>query len=657
MDNMGTVVDLRNATSRARYGGKASSLARLLQAGIPVPHGLVLPCDVVSQLTETPSGRVADDLTQALILLSPNSERVAVRSSATVEDGSINSYAGILTTRLGIPCRLDEVWDALIECARAASSARVHTYQAMTGHTGEPVNLALIIQHMVDAQVSGVLFTKVDRVSGGSAILVEAVAGLGESLVAGQVRPQRYLVASDSLQRLDNEPHEVLLSERQLRQLEDVALDVQALFQFPQDVEWCLTQEGDIRILQSRDITAPVKIEERRHSSHSGSLIGFGASPGQASGKPHITIEDEIEAFPLSGAVLVAEYTDTNFLLAMRRAAAIVTEEGGLLSHAAIVSRELGLPCVVGASDATARLAGLDRITVDGTRGEVILGEVKTNRHRTRIELFDYSQLFCFDSVLELSMQGHQFIIEPTWGHVVVHLSENSSDELKKSIISHFPEGVLTEFRRGPKYSIYKLWQQRMKYLPVFAREFLVLTEIVETLDARSIDLHFKGMAEQTTKSMRFARDSSQDSIERYASLVIANGRYMLANVLLPEGYGARAVYRTCFPYVTQERMTFGELLRDSTAKHPAIITRALETYKVLAHWREKSYPIYQDAGATGAEYVAIEEELQRDLGFLRADGADVLLERVAQLSKAFWLRNATPELGMDRKSDNEAMP
>lgn len=638
MGDTTTVVDLRSATSRATYGGKASVLATLLQAGMPVPHGFVLSYEVVNQLTEVPSGQVANELIRALNLLSPNSNKVAVRSSATVEDGLTDSYAGILATKLEVSCRLDEVWAALIECRSAVSSARVSAYQAMSGHTGETVSLALIVQQMVDAQISGVLFTEVARVSGSSGILVEAVAGLGESLVAGHVRPQRYLVASDSLQRLDNEPSEALLNEYRLRQLQVVATDIQTLFQSPQDIEWCFDHEENISILQSRRITAPVKIDEKQHSPHSDSLIGFGASPGCASGEPHVIItEEEIDAFPSSGAVLVAECTDTDYLPAMRRATAIVTEEGGLLSHAAIVSRELGLPCVVGAPDATMRLAGLNRVTVDGTIGEVILGEARTNQRGTRIELFNYSALFCFDSVLESAMQGHEFILEPTWRGAVVHVSEDPSGEWKELLRSHLPEGVPVEFHCGPKYSIYKLWQQRMERVPVFAREFQLLIEAVETLNARGLGLQLNRMAEQAGKSIRFAGDSSRDGLERYASLVIANGRYMLANVLLPEGYGARAIYRACFPYINQEKMTFGELLRGDTAKHPVTVMRALETYKILAHWREKSYPIYQDLGATGAKYVAIEEELQRSLGFPDADGTDVLLERVAGLDSVFW--------------------
>ena len=326
---------------------------------------------------------------------------VAVRSSATAEDLPEASFAGQQDTYLNV-FEEDDLIDKVRKCWSSLFTARAISYREKQGFEHSDVKLAVVVQKMVNSEVSGIMFT-VDPGSEGTHLLLEAGYGLGEAIVGGEVTPDTYTV---------DKFHKKILKKRISKQTwmykkgpkgntvkSDVAPDlveaqklddsliidlaeygkqIEIHYDKPMDVEWCL-EDGELYIVQARPITTLGNGVKQEGGSMDGANIlttGLGASPGVAAGKVKFYDEsmslDEVK----DGDILVTTMTMPDMVPAMSRAGAIVTNEGGMTCHAAIVSRELGTPCVVGTGDATDVLEDGMMITVDGTTGTVYEGDV-----------------------------------------------------------------------------------------------------------------------------------------------------------------------------------------------------------------------------------------------------------------------------------------
>lgn len=324
------------AAAGDRHGAKAATLARLLRAGFPVPDGYVVtaPCPA------------------------PGPGRFAVRSSAHGEDGAHASFAGQFRTLLDVPA--DRLADAIREVISAPTP---RAYAARTARTAGPV--AAIVQRMVDPEAAGVAFT-VDPVTGRDRIVVEAVPGRGDALVDGRVTPHRWTLDGDTL----TAPSPAILTAATVRDLARTARRVEALLGHPQDIEWALSA-GRLWILQARPVTTTVTAHPTAPPAGQPLLTGTPASPGTATGPARIITG--LDDFPRFGAheILVCHATSPAWTPLLARAAAVVTETGGILAHAAIVAREFGVPAVTGAGAATRLLATGQLVTVDGGTGTV----------------------------------------------------------------------------------------------------------------------------------------------------------------------------------------------------------------------------------------------------------------------------------------------
>lgn len=351
MDSVVVPLDSPAAADPSLVGGKASGLARLVAAGLPVPDGFAVVAGADPDDAEV-AAAVGGSYT-ALGLGTP----VAVRSSAVGEDGDDVSFAGAHDSSLDV-VGIDAVLDAVRSCRGSVRSERAVAYRSALGIEGEPP-MAVVVQRMVRAALAGVMFTR-DPL-GSDEVVVEAVRGDGRAVVDGAAAP-------------DPEA----LSPPELDALRELAGRVEELFGAPQDVEWAIDEGGTVWLLQSRPITASATV--RAHGPNAASpdptpvpvlVRGLGAAPGVATGAARVLLAPEDADRLDEGEVLIAPTTSPAWVPAMVRAAAIVTDLGGITSHAAIVARELGLPCVVGAGDATVRLADGALVTVDGAAGTV----------------------------------------------------------------------------------------------------------------------------------------------------------------------------------------------------------------------------------------------------------------------------------------------
>ncbi len=326
---------------------------------------------------------------------------VAVRSSATAEDTESASFAGMNETLLNVRGR-EAVLDAVRRCWSSLFGARTIYYRARRGFGQADMDIAVVVQRQISSTRSGVMFT-VDPASGATdRLIIEGAFGLGESVVSGSVSPDRYVVGKDKLTILrsevrrkeltiepnadggtttreleEHEAEQPVLSEEEVRRVADLGARIEGHYGAAQDTEWAVDAEGAIWMLQSRPVTATggVPLAEPRQQKRGEVLVrGLGAAPGTASGAVRVIAElsgaDEL----IEGEVLVTHMTAPDWVPLMRRAAAIVTDSGGMTCHAAIVSRELGIPCVVGTAEATKVLRDGELVTVDAGEGVVTEG-------------------------------------------------------------------------------------------------------------------------------------------------------------------------------------------------------------------------------------------------------------------------------------------
>src|SRR3989304_393560 len=422
-------------------GGKGANLGEMVSAGFPVPDGFVITAHAyydflrtnnlsvkikhllsstnfnnqksLSQTSENikkiiRAGSLSEDLIKEVSSsykkLGSNLDDalVAVRSSATAEDLANASFAGQQETFLNV--KGDAVLIEAIKNGWASLfNARAIFYRHEQHFDHIKVGIALVVQKMVESDKSGVIFT-VDPVSGDkSRIVIEAILGLGELIVQGEVTPDHFEVDKNSLEIINkkisfqqfilkkdihgNKKHDLpkslgerqKISEEEIKKLSSLGKEIEKHYYFPQDIEWAI-EKNKIYIVQTRAVTT---IQKQNVASFAdidvhklGTLIvkGDPASPGISSGPVKIIKSAKEISKIVPGDVLVAPQTNPDFVPAMKKACAIVTDFGGRTSHAAIVSRELGIPAVVGTQFATSKLNTGHVVTINGTKGEVYSG-------------------------------------------------------------------------------------------------------------------------------------------------------------------------------------------------------------------------------------------------------------------------------------------
>ena len=334
---------------------------------------------------------------------------VAVRSSATAEDLKDASFAGQQATFLNVNGE-DAVVQAVRGCWASLFEARAIFYRHDKGFDHLSVSIAVPVQRMVQSKCSGVMFTVETDTGDRSKIEIEAVWGLGEAIVSGETTPDNYRVDKESLRILSKRvveqetqlvrnpqatdhgeanlwlpvPDELRekqkLSDEQIVALARIGRQVEEHYGRPQDIEWA-EEGGELYIVQSRAVTVLTErggVDEEGEAETAPVLLnGAAASPGVAAGPARVVVSASEIDIVRQGDVLVAEMTTPDFVPAMKRAAAIVTDRGGRTAHAAIVSRELGIPCVVGTGAATATLRQDQLVTVDGSQGKVYEGRAE----------------------------------------------------------------------------------------------------------------------------------------------------------------------------------------------------------------------------------------------------------------------------------------
>ncbi|WP_167133470.1 PEP/pyruvate-binding domain-containing protein [Paramicrobacterium chengjingii] len=373
----------------ATSGAKAAALGTMLRAGLPVPDGFVLTFDAYRLAAAGSFPRALRHEIQGAY-----SDRgrpiVAVRSSASGEDTVRASAAGAHESMLGID-GAEALLAAIRRCWNSLRSARAVAYRqvAELGGASDDSAMAVIVQEMVDADASGVMFTSP---SPGGATLIESSWGLGPSVVEGRITPDSFRVTDDGTidrrlgskrSRLDastggltsrvvDEPQRgsPSLDDEQVSTLVRLGSEIGVLLGGAQDIEWAMAGEK-AWILQARPVTAAVPSPVEHAERTTAALAGAAASTGTASGVARIVRGPQDFSRVARGDILICPSTDPSWTPLLRVAGGVVTERGGPLAHAAIVARELGIPAVLGVTNATSRLTDGSLVSIDGDLGTV----------------------------------------------------------------------------------------------------------------------------------------------------------------------------------------------------------------------------------------------------------------------------------------------
>jgi len=380
-------------------------------------RGLIIRADIPDEI-EKDIEKAYLDFSSKVSLKNP---QVAIRSSATAEDLPEASFAGQQDTYLHIS-GLEEVKSHIKRCWASLWTARAIYYRQNQGFKHQDVSLSVVVQKMVNSRISGVMFTANPITSDKEQIMINASWGLGEAVVSGIVTPDEYILNKETLAIVERNIAEK--NTMVIKNIEDVGtievkvgeylgydkvnipclndlevanlgrngMLIEELYKSPQDIEWALDSDTEqLYILQARPITTlkeeKKEMEVKKENEELKTLVrGLPASPGINRGKVR-NIKDITEIDRVKdGDILVTVMTNPDMVPAMRRAAAVVTDEGGRTCHAAIVSRELGIPCIVGAKKASEVLAEGLEVTVDATRGVVYSGLVLQEEQKEKTE-------------------------------------------------------------------------------------------------------------------------------------------------------------------------------------------------------------------------------------------------------------------------------
>ena len=335
-------------------------------------------------------------------LTEDDDEFVAVRSSATAEDLPGTSFAGQQASFLNIKHAANLV-KSVQECWASLYEPRAIFYRAKNNFKNP--SIAVVVQRMVNSDKSGVMFT-VDPVSGENVMIIESIWGLGEYLVLGEVSPDHYMVdktgkvlekkigqkpialvrdhttgKSIQVKISDEKINAQVLTDDEISKLVKYGRQLEEYYGKPQDVEFAIEQYN-MRIVQTRPVTTKAKTSEGEMTGVK-ILQGMGASPGIATGKVKIVKNISEIGKIEEGDILVTTMTSPDLVPKMSKSAAIITDLGGATSHAAIVSREMGLPVIVGTGNGTSILKDGQIVTVDAYAGMVYEGTVSINMTKT----------------------------------------------------------------------------------------------------------------------------------------------------------------------------------------------------------------------------------------------------------------------------------
>ena len=509
-----------------KFGGKAYGLNKLNKLNVPVPKAYAI--DQVS-INEIILGN-KESLTQLKLILSEfdTNATFAIRSSAANEDGKEKSFAGMYDTILNVPNNLNAVVEAIKKVNSSLESERLNSYN------GTKSKMNIVLQLMILPKIAGVCFTNAIDLNGQDVVYIEYVEGIGESLVSGKKTAKSVVVSlKDYSYRCEENSDKELFKDmiKYLKLIKDQTSE-------ELDLEWCIDSNGKSFFLQARPITRQVIIREKMST-------GAIASPGNCSGEIYVieedsedeVIEKRINDFP-EGAVLLAKTTDTNYVPAMRKASGIITTEGSVLSHAAIIAREFSIPCITGFKSALDIFEDGKKISIDTNNKSIIYDGKKIafgdGKEINLLELYD------FNNIEEEKIDGCVVLVESIDNEFGIHIDE----ELEQAEIDKIEIYIRKKYGKPPvilkdqKYLWYKEFS-RFKKFPNYIEECKEAEKICSNFKIEEIDEYVNSLLSKVEKTF----NNISSKYEKVYAGEYAQAIHFLINLYMCNGCGMKAIY------------------------------------------------------------------------------------------------------------------
>ncbi len=372
--------------SRNTCGGKGYYLKMMDDLGVNISPGFILTNKILERalkyvvyskirvdsktLSKSVYDNCNDKISKALNIFSKQ-DNFIVRSSFAAEDGATDSYAGIFLTSSRV--RRSDIYDAIGKVFASAYSDRVKAYE--TGNRRKFVG-SIIIQKFIDTDLAGTIFTR-HPLTGENRLIIEYINGHAEDVVSGNVNPKKIILTYDSSKNINTNSITIDgLSPKLIKAIIKYAEQIEnKVIKGPADIEWGIKGE-DVYIFQARPMTGLHRKTIRTKAiGFNRYILGIGASSGVAEGRAK-HLKDGIKVS--KNDILITKYLhpeDTKYIL---HSGGVITEVGGITSHAAVIARERGIPCITGIRDAESLIKEGEKIMIDGGLGRVYIN----SKHR-----------------------------------------------------------------------------------------------------------------------------------------------------------------------------------------------------------------------------------------------------------------------------------
>lgn len=509
------------------FGGKAYGLNKLNKLNVKVPQAYAINQEFIDMVIDGDKKSI-EKLNEVLSKFNKNT-MFAIRSSASNEDGSVKSFAGMYESILNVQNNTEKIIAAIKKVNNSLFSMRVDSYN------NEKSKMNIVLQEMIQPKVAGVCFTDAIDLDGRDSFYIEYVEGLGETLVSGKKTAKYVVVSQEDYSYRCEEEKDRLLFVNLINDLKKIRSKTSEEL----DMEWCINECGEAYFVQARPITRKIIIREKLST-------GAIASPGYCSGIIYTIdedidddeiIEQKIKCFP-TGAILLAKTTDTNYVPAMKKASGIITTEGSVLSHAAIIAREFGIPCITGYKSAFSIFKDGKTATIDTNNKSITYNGNKiyfgTGKEINLLELYN------FNDIIEERIDGNLILVESVDDEFGIHIDDGlEQDEINKIEIF-----IRKKYKRCPV--ILKdqkfLWYTEFKRYKKFPKYEEKCKEALNICYSFDVD-RLNDFVCKILKEMKSVYNSCVTEYDYVYSGEYAQALHFLINLYMCNGCAMRAIY------------------------------------------------------------------------------------------------------------------
>lgn len=477
---------------------------------------------------------------------------------------------------------------------------------------------------MVEPKIAGVLFSEAIDINGDDVVLFECVEGLADKLVSGASEPAQVIIKVKNNQ-IDTSSLRVVGKLMDLSLLANIIPYVNKIKKVsdrPLDMEWCIDKDGNPYFVQARPITSTVFINKIIENS------GIVASRGYAEGETYVIdenksdeeIKNSIDNFK-EGAILVAGVTETLYMPAIKKAKGIITEEGSALSHAAIVSRELGIPCIAGYKNAISLFPTGTKIILDALNGKIVANGIEDSVKNTKG--FEYGELYCFDNSHKVDFDNFSVVFELTYGGLMVHMNSEDATPKNMELLEKYARKMFNdtpEQHFDDKYLWY-LEIERFKKLPFYNEMNKEMFNIIETKDSNELEMFYNKLLDLLENLTKYKYKSATER-EKVIIEEIGAAVNLILDAMLPMGYALRQCYFDSMQLLEKYNMSFNDLfINKNIPINDEKLIKIKNFLNSVSINRNEVYEKICSIGATTPEYFEFrDKKLEKILGYDNID-------------------------------------